>query len=413
MPRQGSPSKDLPPRILLAVFVAALGYFVDAYDIMLFSVIRTKSLLGIGVPESDVFNLGVELLNWQLMGLLVGGVFWGILGDKKGRLSVLFGSIFLYSIGNIANGFIHSVEAYRFLRFLTGVGLAGELGAGITLIAEILDQRARGWATMVIASVGVLGVVAASLVGQAFTWQVSFFIGGGMGLLLLLLRLGVLESGLYQALEKKKVPRGAFLSIFSSGEKIRKYFGCVLVALPVWYVVGVLMTFCPEIGKAMGMVEVPNAGQAILFAYIGLTTGDVTSGTLSQLFRNRKKVIAVFLGLTSLFTFIFCLWGGTSLPVFYGICTCLGFSVGYWAVFVVATSEQFGTNIRSTVTTTAPNFVRGSAVLLTLAFKKLTPWLGAVPAAAWVGVFTLVFSFLALQAIEETYGKNLDYIEPL
>jgi putative MFS transporter len=347
------------------------------------------------------------------VGLLLGGIFWGVLGDKRGRLSVLFGSIFIYSISNIANGLIHSVEAYRILRFLTGIGLAGELGAGITLVSEIMTKESRGWGTTLIASTGVLGVVAASLVGQQFSWQVSFFIGGGMGLALLVLRLGVYESGLYQKLSAKPVRRGHFLSLFSSVEKTLKYFSSVLVALPVWYVVGILLTFSPEIGKSMGMTALPETGQSIFYAYIGLTTGDLTSGTLSQIFRNRKKVILSFLCLTSLILIAFLLWGGISLSVFYGFCLALGFSVGYWAVFVVVASEQYGTNLRATVTTTAPNFVRGSAVLLTLAFKALTPQLGALQGAAWVGVATMALAFLALRNLKETYGKNLDYIEPV
>ncbi|HEY5038975.1 MAG TPA: MFS transporter, partial [bacterium] len=358
-------------------------------------------------------NLGVELLNWQLVGLLLGGIFWGILGDKRGRLSVLFGSIFLYSVSNIANGFIHSVEAYRILRFLTGIGLAGELGAGITLVSEIMSKTARGWGTTLIATTGVMGVVAASLVGQQFSWQVSFFIGGGMGLGLLILRLGVYESGMYQGLLKKHVERGNFFSLFGSLEKSVKYFSSVFVALPVWYLVGILLTFSPEIGKSMGMTVLPETGQAIFYAYIGLTTGDITSGTFSQIFRNRKKVILVFLILTSLFITAFLFFGGISLPLFYGFCAAMGFSVGYWAIFVVVASEQFGTNIRATVTTTAPNFVRGSAVLLTLAFKALTPHWGALQSAAWVGVGTMLLAFLALTQLEETYGKNLDYTEPL
>ena len=406
-------SSDLTPKILLAVFVAALGYFVDAYDIMLFSIIRTKSLLGIGVPQSDVFNLGVELLNWQLLGLLLGGIFWGILGDKRGRLSVLFGSILLYSIANIANGFTQSVEAYRAWRFIAGIGLAGELGAGFTLVSELMGRTSRGWGTMVIASVGVLGVVAASLVGQAFSWRVSYFVGGGMGLVLLFLRMGVLESGLFKSLEKKKVPRGDFLSLFTSGKRAWKYFTPIFVALPVWYVVGILMTFCPEIGKALGLPVPPDAGQAIFYTYIGLTTGDVVSGTLSQILENRKKIITAFHILVCLFIGVYCLWGGISLPIFYGICVCLGFASGFWAVLMMACTEQFGTNLRATVATSAPNFVRGSAVLLTLAFKALTPHFGPVQAAALVGLATMVLAFVALGNLEETYGKDLDFIEPI
>lgn len=400
-------------RIILAVFVAAMGYFVDAYDIMLFSIIRTKSLLGMGVPQSQVFSLGLELLNWQLVGMLLGGILWGILGDKKGRLSVLFGSILLYSFGNIANGLIHSVDLYRLLRFVTGMGLAGELGAGITLVTEIMPKGSRGWGTTVIATVGVLGVVVGTQIGQAFPWQVSFFVGGGMGLVLLFLRLGVLESGLYKKLEKMNVHRGDFLSLFSTWPKVRKYFGPILVALPVWYIVGVLMTFCPEIGTALGLTVAPEAGKAIFYAYLGLTAGDFASGALSQIFKNRKKVIAAFLAGTGLFIGIFCVWGGMSLPVFYALCVSLGFSAGYWAVLIVSYCEQFGTNVRATVSITGPNFVRGSAVLLTLLFKALIPQAGTVGAAAWAGGTVMVLAFWALWGLEETYGMDMDYLEPV
>jgi putative MFS transporter len=400
------------PKIALAVFVAALGYFVDAYDIMLFSIIRTKSLLGIGVAASDVFGLGVELLNWQLIGLLLGGIFWGVLGDKKGRLSVLFGSILLYSIANIANGFTHSVESYRWLRFLAGVGLAGELGAGITLVSEIMSKESRGWGTTIIATTGVTGVAVACLVGQVFDWRTAFFVGGGMGLVLLVLRLGVYESGMFQQLLEKPVERGNFGSLFTSRRKFILYSSFVLVALPVWYVAGILMTFSPEIGQAFGLAEVPASGQSIFFAYLGLTAGDFVSGAFSQFFQNRKKVIFCFLILNSLSIIAFHLWAGISLRVFYGFCLGLGFSAGYWAVAIVSITEQFGTNIRATVTTTAPNFVRGSAVLLTLAFKGLRPAWGALGATAWLGLGVIAMAFLALRNLKETYGADLDYTEP-
>ena len=369
--------------------------------------------MGIGVPESELFNTGLNLFNWQSAGLLLGGIFWGILGDKRGRLSVLFGSILLYSFGNIANGFVHSVEAYRWLRFITGLGLAGELGAGVTLVSEIMSRTSRGWGTTLIASIGVLGVIAASLVGKLFSWQASFFVGGGMGLVLLVLRLGVYESGLYQNLLKKKVERGNFFSLFSSGKKLVKYFSSVFVALPVWYLVSILLTFSPEIGKSMGMTDLPNSGQSVFFAYLGLTTGDIVSGTLSQVFRSRKKIVFWFLTLNALFTSAFLILGGYSLPIFYGFCILVGFSAGYWAVLLMSVTERYGTNLRSTATTTAPNFVRGSAILLTLAFKFLTPSVGTVPAAAWIGLATMALAFWSYANLDETYGKDLDYTEPV
>ena len=395
--------EPLSSPIFWAIFVAALGYFVDAYDLVLFTI----------VPADQLFNVGVDLLNWQLVGLLLGGIFWGVLGDKKGRLSVLFGSIFIYSISNILNGFVHSVDLYRILRFTTGLGLAGELGAGITLVSEIMSRTGRGWGTTLVASVGVLGVLVSSLVGQSFDWRVSYWIGGGMGMVLLFLRLGVYESGMYQSLLKKKVDRGNFLSFFTSKTKFMKYLCSILVGLPVWYLVSVILTFAPEIGKSMGMTELPDSGKAVFFAYVGLTSGDVVSGSLSQLLKTRKRVIFAFLVLASFFITLFLLEGGNSLPVFYGLCTAIGFGMGFWAVFVVVTSEQFGTNLRATATTTVPNFVRGSAILLTIGFKWLTPIIGALSSVSLAGLVTMTLAFWALSQLEETYGKNLDFIEPI
>ncbi len=411
MERAALKKDPLTSPIFWAVFVAALGYFVDAYDIILFTILRTKSLQDIGVPHDQIFSTGVDLLNWQLTGLLLGGIFWGILGDKKGRLSVLFGSIFLYSISNILNGFVHSVETYRVLRFFTGLGLAGELGGGITLVSEIMSRTGRGWGTMIVASTGVTGVVAAALVGQLFPWQTAFFVGGGMGLGLLFLRLGVKESAMFKSLGNQ-AHRGDFFSFFRSKKQFLKYLYPILVGMPVWYAVGILLTFCPEIGAAMGLTQAPNPGQAVLYAYAGLTTGDVLSGSLSQWMRSRKKVIFGALILSSAIITLFFFKGGASLPIFYGFFTAIGFSMGFWAVFLVVTAEQFGTNLRATATTTIPNFVRGSAILLTTAFKWLMPACGTVGAAALVGLVTMGLALWGLQNLEETYGKNLDYTEP-
>lgn len=399
------------PQVLLAVLVAALGYFVDAYDIMLFSIVRAPSLAGLGVPADQALEVGVRLLNWQLAGLLLGGIFWGILGDKRGRLSVLFGSILLYSIANIANGFVTTVNAYALWRFLAGIGLSGELGAGVTLVSELMPKDKRGWGTTLIATVGVTGVVAACLIGQSFDWRTAYFVGGGMGLVLLVLRLGVRESGLFRSLEERRTSRGNFLDFLMTWKKSSLYFSFVLTAFPVWYIVGVLLTFCPEIGKSMGMTELPAPGRAIFFAYLGLTTGDFVSGALSQILRNRKKVIAAFLVLNCLSIAAYLLWAGVSLRVFYGLCVALGFSAGFWAVAITSITEQFGTNIRATVTTTAPNFVRGLAIPLTLAFKALASSWGALGSAAVLGALVMGTAFLTLRNLRETYGIDLDFLD--
>jgi len=396
----------------LAIVVAALGYFVDIYDLVLFSIVRVKSLQGIGITEpSELLSKGVLLINMQMGGMLLGGIIWGVLGDKRGRLSVLFGSILLYSIANILNGQVHSIETYAALRFIAGVGLAGELGAGITLVSEVMDRHARGYGTTIVASVGICGAVMAALVGDMFSWRVAYYVGGGLGLALLLLRIGVYESGMFEAVKKSAVDRGNFFKLFSTGERARRYLGIVLIGVPIWYVIGILVTFSPEIGRAMGMNTPPSAGRAIMFAYIGLAIGDLSSGALSQILKSRRRAVLVFLLLTLVTIALYFVIGARSLDVFYGVCVAMGFGIGYWAVFVTVASEQFGTNLRATATTTAPNFVRGAVVVLTLAFNALKGKVGVVEGAMLVGVFTLLCAFAALRGMQETYGKDLDYLE--
>ncbi|MBI1849109.1 MAG: MFS transporter [Planctomycetes bacterium] len=397
--------------INMAVLVAALGYFVDIYDLILFSVVRVKSLTSIGVTADRTLDVGASLLNMQMTGMLIGGILWGVLGDKRGRLSVLFGSIVLYSLANIANGFVHDVSTYGWLRLVAGIGLAGELGAGITLVSEIMHRDRRGFGTTIVATVGMIGAVVAWLVSENWDWREAYFIGGGLGLALLVLRIGVYESGMFEQVKASAVSRGNFLSLFTSWSRARKYVSVVLIGIPIWFVVGILITFSPEFGKAMGMAEAPTGGRAVLFAYIGLAIGDLVSGAASQFFRNRRRIVFTFLALTSACVTLYFLFGNRSLFVFYAICMALGFGAGYWAVFVTVASEQFGTNIRATATTTAPNFVRGSVNLLTTAYLWGKPSLGVVGSGIAVGVVTLAIAFIALAGLEETYGKDLDFVE--
>lgn len=396
----------------MLIIVAALGYFVDIYDLILFSIVRKKSLLGIGVAESDLLSTGVRLINMQMIGMLVGGLLWGILGDKRGRLSVLFGSILLYSAANIANGFVTDVEWYAWLRFIAGVGLAGELGAGITLVSETMTKENRGYGTMIVVSFGVLGAVLAAIVGQLFAWQTAYIIGGVLGLALLVLRVGVYESGMYSSVKEKTVSRGNFFQLFSSRKRFFKYLSCITIGIPIWYLIGILVTFSPEFAKELNIKNV-EAGTAVMWFYIGTSIGDFMSGYFSQIFRNRKKIVFAYLVLTLISIPIFLYTTGISTPAFYGICAFLGFAAGYWAVFVTIASEQFGTNLRSTVTTTVPNFVRGSLVLLTLFFEYLrnSTGMSIVHSALIVGVTSVVIGFISLAGLEESYGKELDYIE--
>ena len=405
--------KSQRTQIMLAVIAAALGFFVDAYDLILYSIVRVESLKSLGVPPGALLDVGVDLLNAQLVGMLIGGVVWGVWGDRFGRRSVLFGSILLYSAATLANGRINYIPGYMACRFLAGLGLAGELGAGITLVSELMPARSRGYGTMIVAAVGVLGVVTASLIGDWFSWREAYFVGGILGFLLLLFRIGVSESGMFMRVQATKVPRGNFLALFTNWRRARRYLCVIAVALPIWYVIAVMITFAPEIGPKLGLASAPKTSRAVLFYYLGLTLGDLTTGFLSQAFKNRKKVIACFMLITTAAGVAYFLVGGRSLGTFYALCGLLGWSSGYWAVFLTTAAEQFGTNVRATVAVTAPNFVRGLMTPLTLAFRGLTPVVGTLSAAAGLGLVVVAGAFLALLQLEETYGRDLDYVEPL
>lgn len=397
--------------VSVSILIAALGYFVDIYDLILFSIVRIKSLHGIGISEDQLLPQGVFLINMQMGGMLLGGILWGILGDKKGRLSVLLGSIFLYSIANIANGFVHSVESYGIWRFLAGVGLAGELGAGITLVSEVMSKETRGYGTMIVAVVGILGAVLAALIGDMFDWRVAYFVGGGMGLGLLFLRIKASESGMFVDIKDQVLKKGSFFLIFKTWSSTLRYLCCILIGLPLWFVVGILVTFSPEFGKALHMVEIPKASTAVMCAYIGLSLGGLVSGCLSQLFKNRRGVTAIFMGLNAVFILFYLFYPHPTTGVFYMTCLSLGFASGYWALFVTIAAEQFGTNIRSTVATTVPNFVRGSVVPLTLSLQFFKTIYGIVDGTLIVAAICVLFAFVALFGLQETYGKSLDYVE--
>jgi len=397
--------------VRLIIIVAALGYFVDIYDLILFSVIRVKSLKGLGVPDSDLLDVGTMLINSQMFGMLLGGILWGILGDKKGRISVLFGSILLYSLANMANGFVTSVPAYAIIRFIAGIGLAGELGAGITLVTETMSKENRGYGTMIVAGVGLMGAVAAAIVGEHYAWETSYIIGGVMGLLLLGLRVGLAESGMFTNVKNDGVSRGNILMLFNDGKRFKKYLSCILIGIPLWFVVGVLVTFSPEFGKELNATEPLSAGTGIMYCYIGIALGDIVAGFASQMLRSRKKVMLAFLLLTAVSIVVYLNAEGMTSQQFIWLTLFLGFSSGYWATFVTIASEQFGTNLRATVTTTVPNFVRGSLVLATLSFTALKGSLGIINSAMTVGFISLAIAIIALYQLKESFGKDLDYVE--
>lgn len=403
-------SHSLKKLFSIPVIVAALGYFVDIYDLLLFSIVRIPSLRALGVDDSMMLEQGEYLIRAQMIGLLLGGIIWGVMGDKRGRLSVLFGSILLYSLANIANGLVTSVDQYALLRVIAGIGLAGELGAGITLVSESLPTKLRGYGTTLVATVGLMGAVFANYIAKTFDWQMSYFIGGGLGLVLLVTRISVFESGIFLEVKEQNISRGNFFQLFSQWERFKKFTGCILIGLPIWFVIGILITFSPEFAKAMDITGVV-AGDAVMFSYIGLAAGDLTSGFASQAVRSRKKTVFVFIILTLVFIigYLYVPFGGSI--GFYVGCFLLGFGVGYWALFVTIAAEQFGTNLRSTVATTVPNFIRGSVVPLTFMFGYLRQSMDILQAAMIVGVFTILIAFWALRLIDETFSRDLNYVE--
>ncbi|RXK82872.1 MFS transporter [Filimonas effusa] len=404
----------------LVVWVAALGYFVDIFDLLLFGMIRTASLRDLGITSrEEIERIGLMLDNWQMIGMLAGGIFWGILGDKKGRLSVLFGSILTYSVANISNGFVTEVYLYALLRFAAGFGLAGELGAGVTLVNELLDKEKRGIGTALVAGTGIMGaVVGGFVVKWVGDWRYCYFIGGGMGICLLLLRVGIMESGMFETMKTSEARKGSFKLIFSERKRMMKYIGVVLVAVPLWYIVQLYAKYSPELADAMGLQFSDEERKVIpinciMLAYLGLTFGDFACGLISQWMRSRKKAIALFMTLSIITIVLFYMFAPQSMFVFYAGIGVMGFSVGYWAVFMSVAAESFGTNIRSTVTNTAPNLVRGTVVLINIAYEFLKYRLhyNSVVANITVGVVVFGIAIWALTRLEETFGKDLNYIE--
>lgn len=398
---------------LLTVLVAALGYFVDIFDLLLFSIVRMQSLKSLGVPEDKILETGIFLINTQMAGLLIGGIVWGVWGDRMGRVSVLFGSILLYSVANIANGSVHNVELYAVLRFIAGIGLAGELGAGVTLASELFPRLWRGLGTTFIASVGVCGAVFAALVAEMTDWRTAYIIGGCMGLCLLLLRINVRESGMYEKIKKtaKKVSRGNVLMLLTDRKLLGRYIAVVLVGAPLWAVVGLLMTFTPEFAKDFGMAVLPKAGTAVLACYAGLAVGDAFSGVLSQFLRSRKKAVAVCLALMCCTIALYVFAPHNSIDEYYAICFFIGISAGYWAMFVQMGAEQFGTNIRATAATSIPNMVRGLTIPITASFHALIPTLGVTMSGVTVIGVMICLAASSLFFLKETFETDLDYIE--
>jgi MFS transporter, putative metabolite:H+ symporter len=398
---------------ILLVIVAALGYFVDVYDLILFGIVRDASLRALGLEGEALTTVGVHLLNLQMVGMLIGGVLWGILGDKKGRRTVLFASIILYSMANLLNAFVHDIYSYGVLRLIAGIGLAGELGVGITLVVETLPKKNRGLGAAIVAGFGVLGAVLAAIIGKHLDWRLCYFLGGVMGLALLGLRVATHESPLFKAMEEQaSTSKGAFLALIRDGARLKRYVLCIFVGLPIWFVVGLLGVFSPELAKAIGIGGQVKAADTLMYLYIGLALGDLLSGLISQWLGSRRKVMLLFIAaLSVLSAFYLQAAEGMALSSFYTICFVLGLSTGYWAVFITNAAEQFGTNIRATVATSVPNFVRGATVLMTLAFEAMRGSIGAVHAAGIVGIVTVLLALLGVLLLPDSFNRELDYTE--
>lgn len=402
----------------LPVIVAALGYFVDIYDLLLFGIVRIPSLTELGLNPEEISRVGTSILNWQMGGLLLGGILWGVLGDKRGRLSVLFGSIITYSVANIACGFVADVTFmspttyYALMRFIAGVGLAGELGAGITLVSEVLPKELRALGTSLVAGVGLIGAVVAYFTVALFSWRMAFFVGGGMGLGLLLLRVGVIESGMFKDVSAQShVVKGNFFAFFTNANRLGRYLRCIGIGIPTWFVIGILATLSNEVGVALGIKEAIVPGLSIMWCYVGLAAGDLFSGVLSQWLESRKKAIAILMAFTIAMSAIFLFGGVQSTGAFYTLCLAMGFGIGYWAMFVTVGAEQFGTNLRATAATTVPNMVRGLLIPMTLSYQALKPSLHVIPAAAVVGLVAFGLGMYSILTIPETHGKDLNYLE--
>lgn len=397
----------------IPVLVAALGYFVDIYDLLLFSIIRVTSLKEMGLNDIQVRDSGEKIISYQMYGLLIGGIIWGILGDKKGRLSVLFGSIMVYSIANIANGFVHNVDQYAWVRFIAGLGLAGELGAGITLVSELTSKEKRGLATSMVAGLGLTGAIFAYFIKQHFEWRTCFFIGGGLGICLLLLRITVFESGMYHQVKKLEVQRGNFFMLFSNGERLKRYILSILIGLPTWYVVGVLITFSKEFATAFNITGSIDAGKAVMYSYVGVSVGGILTGLLSQWLKSRKKTLQIFYAITVLFILLYFTTQQNGTPqLMYWLCCGLGFGTGFWAIFVTMGAEQFGTNLRATAATTIPNMVRGTLPLILILFQFLRTNSGSYITGAWItGTIIMTISIIASFGIKETFNKDLNFLE--
>ncbi len=398
--------------LMNSLIVSTLGYFVDVYDLLLFSVVRTKSLLELKIPEEALLDTGLSLLNWMLVGMMLGGVVWGILGDKRGRRSVLFGSILIYSMANFLNAYVTDLESYKILRFVAGFGLAGELGAGITLVCELMRPDKRAYGTLLITAIGLLGAVFAAYIGQNYDWRFAYSLGGWMGFSLLLLRFGSRESKIFEQSQHSNISHGNFWKLVTHRDLALRYLKLILIGLPIFFVIGILVTATPEFSRAFGMEQIPETGMAIMISYTFISIGDIFCTLLSQLLKSRKKALAIFLLISMSGILFFLLFPAKTTHGYYLRCAFMGIGIGYLSLLVTFVSERFGTNLRATATISAPNFIRG---LLPVFISPLFLWVKTqsdlITAATLLGIFCTLLPLLLLCWIREEYGKTMDWVE--
>jgi len=398
--------------LMNSLMVSTLGYFVDVYDLLLFSVVRSKSLRELGIPEEALLESGLSLLNWMLIGMMAGGVVWGILGDKKGRRSVLFGSILIYSLANFLNAYVTDVGTYKILRLVAGFGLAGELGAGITLVCELMRPDRRAFGTLLITAIGLLGAVFAAYIGQYYDWRFAYKLGGMMGFALLLLRIGSRESTIFEKSQDLNISHGNFLLLITRKDLLLRYLKLILLGLPIFFVIGILVTATPEFAKAFGMNQIPETGFAILISYNFISLGDILCTFLSQLLKSRKKALAIFLWISLAGMLVFLLFPGQSPQAYYWRCAIMGIGIGYLSLLVTFVSERFGTNLRATATISAPNFIRGLLpVFIAPLFLYIKSQSDLITAGVVMGILCTTIPLILLLWIKEEYGKSMDWVE--
>ncbi|MFO1258972.1 MAG: MFS transporter [Gammaproteobacteria bacterium] len=399
-------------KLWFAILVSALGYFVDVYDIILFSAVRVPSLRDLGFIDTEITSYGILLINIQLIGMLFGSITWGILGDKKGRLSILFGSIILYSSATFLNAFVTNIETYAILRFLAGFGLAGELGAGITLVNELMPKEQRGYGSMLIASAGALGGFTGGMIGDVFSWKTAYIVGGLAGFALLFLRIGLIESSLFSQIKSKShIQRGNPFLFLKSLPLLKKYLTCLLIGLPFWVFVGIFMALAPEMGRALEVNKPITAGLAISMFCFGLTFGNISSGLVSQLFSSRKKALTVYLSTTLAIVIGFLFTQNMTSQLFYFFCCLMGLSSGSWVVFIMISAEQFGTNIRATAAITLPNMVRIMVIPCAAMIALIKPYTGIVWGVGFISIISIIMALVAVSFLQESFSTDLDFVE--